>query len=61
MAEKERKEFLRWYDQKVEENYVFNMKQELEIYCISDVDILRSACKQFRENFIKIPNNDPFL
>ena len=60
MRSKERKEFLRWYDQKKAEGYVFDMRKELIEYCQSDADILRCSCLQFRKSIIKITNMDPF-
>jgi len=55
-----RTEFLVWYNEKVEENYVFDLKKELLEYCDSDVDILRRSCLKFREEFLEIANIDPF-
>ena len=60
MSRKDKKEFEAWYEQKVSENYVFDMQKELLECCRSDVDILRRSCLQFRENFIEIANIDPF-
>ena len=42
MKPKAREEFLTWHKEKVESNYVFNFKEEIEKYCRSDVDILRN-------------------
>ena len=58
--EKERKSFLEWYENKVKENYVWNQQKEMREYCISDVDILRRCCIQFRELYLKIADIDPF-
>ena len=55
-----RKQFMTWYNDKVENNYVFNFRQEMEKYCRSDVDILRRACMQFRKLFLKVAKCDPF-
>ena len=54
-----RTKFLKWYDDRVSENYVFNFKNELVAYCRSDVDILRRSMIAFRDNFLKIGNIDP--
>ena len=51
--------FLKWYQERVDENYVFDFKKELEAYCRSDVDILRRGMMTFREDFLKIGNVDP--
>ena len=55
-----RKEFLECYLQRVQENYIFDMKKEIVEYCRSDVDILRKGCSKFREEFLEIANIDPF-
>ena len=59
MSSTNRKAFLEWYDARVKENYVFDMKKELLEYCRSDVDILRRSMLQFREGFIDLSNIDP--
>jgi len=41
MNTKERQEFLAWYNQFTNEDFVFDFEQEIEEYCRSDVDILR--------------------
>lgn len=55
-----RKKFLEWYKEKVDSNYVFDMKKEMKEYCISDVDILRRCCIKFREIYLDIADIDPF-
>ena len=59
MSSSERKDFLQWYQKKIDENYVYNFKNELREYCRSDVDILRRSMMKFREDFIKLENIDP--
>ena len=59
MRSSARKEFLKWYQARVDENYVFNFKKELLEYCKSDVDILRRSMLIFREEFITLGNIDP--
>ena len=54
-----RKKFLKWHQDRINENYVFDFKKELEAYCRSDVDILRRSMLKFREDFITIANIDP--
>ena len=39
---------------------MFDMKNELEEYCFSDVDILRKMCTKLTEEFLKIAGIDPF-
>ena len=60
MKPKVREEFLTWHKEKVESNYVFNFKEEIEKYCRSDVDILRNCCMKFREMLREITGIDPF-
>ena len=60
MKPKVREEFLAWHKEKVESNYVFNFKEEIEKYCRSDVDILRNCCMKFREMLREITSIDPF-
>ena len=40
--------------------YVFDFKKELEEYCRSDVDILRSCCLKFKQLMETVCNLDPF-
>tara|TARA_Y100001937_G_C7134106_1_gene339043 strand:- start:1554 stop:5369 length:3816 start_codon:yes stop_codon:yes gene_type:complete len=58
--EKDRNEFIKWYDKLKAENYVWNQKQEMKEYCISDVDILRKCCIQFRQLYLDTCEIDPF-
>lgn len=53
-----RSDFLDWYDQ--QQDKVFNFRQELLDYCISDVDILRRACLELRKMFVETEGLDPF-
>ena len=55
----DRKKFLKWHQDRIDENYVFDFRKELEDYCRSDVDILRRSMLKFREDFITIANIDP--
>ena len=57
--EKDRKDFLKWYNAKIKDNYVWNQEKEMREYCISDVDILRKCLIVFRELYIKIADIDP--
>lgn len=60
MDEKSRKEFLKWYDDKKQNNYIWNHREETKTYCISDVDILRRSCEIFRDTYLEIADIDPF-
>ena len=46
MGKERRREFLKWYEE--HENDNFGFLEEMEEYCISDVDILLQACWKFR-------------
>ena len=58
--EKDRNEFIDWYNKKVENKYVWDQKREMREYCISDVDILRKCCIKFRKLYIDVCEIDPF-
>ena len=51
MSAKKKAEFLRRHDQKVRTNYVFNLRREMEAYCISDVKLLKAGCEKFQTEF----------
>lgn len=55
-----RAEFLKWYQEQVDNKVIYNHRKELEEYCISDVNILREGCIKFRELFLKYGKIDPF-
>ena len=59
MKPDERAKFLKWYDDRVSENYIFDFKKEILEYCCSDVDILRRGMMKLREDFIQMENIDP--
>ena len=61
MKPDERTKFLKWYEERVRENYVFDFKKEILEYCRSDVDILRRGIMKLREDFIELENIDPLL
>ncbi|XP_026290878.2 uncharacterized protein LOC113215459 [Frankliniella occidentalis] len=61
MKSKAAEEFNAWHDQQVAENTVFNFRQELLAYCISDVTILRQACHAFRQLFEQTAGFDPMF
>ena len=51
MKPDERTRFLKWYDDRVSENYIFDFQKEILEYCRSDVDILRRGIMKLREDF----------
>ena len=59
MKSDERTKFLKWYEERVSENYIFDFKKEILEYCRSDVDILRRGMMKLREDFIQLENIDP--
>ena len=59
MKPDERTKFLKWYEERARENYVFDFKKEILEYCRSDVDILRRGIMKLREDFIELENIDP--
>ena len=59
MKSDERNKFLKWYGDRVSENYIFDLKKEIIGYCRSDVDILRRGMTKLRKDFIDLENVDP--
>ena len=60
MKPEERKAFITWHQEQVENNYLFDFRKEIIKYCRSDVDILRKCCLLFREMLRKETGIDPF-
>ena len=48
MSPARKEEFLKWYDEKVSQRYVFNFQDELLAYCQSDVRLLKQGCMTFQ-------------
>ena len=61
MSKEGRAKFYEWYNERVRNKDVFDFKHEMEIYCRSDVDILRRGCGEFRKTFQEYGGIDPFL
>ncbi|XP_062614172.1 uncharacterized protein LOC134275908 [Saccostrea cucullata] len=53
-----RQAFFEWYEQQT--GKVFDFQKEFVEYCISDVDILRRCCAQFRTTLKSLVKVDPF-
>ena len=51
MPEKKKREFVQWYERKVADGYTFNLRRDMETYCISDVKLLKAGCEKFVEEF----------
>ena len=67
MKPEAREKFMVWHQEQVENNYVFDFRQEILKYCRSDVDILAECCKLYREMFMQVTDTtnddtglDPF-
>ena len=60
MKPEERKAFIAWHKEQVENNYLFDFQKEIVKYCRSDVDILRKCCLLFREMLRDETGIDPF-
>jgi len=60
MKPEDAEEFHLWHNEQIENKYVWNQKEEMKAYCISDVDILRRCCIKFRELYLEIADIDPF-
>ena len=60
MKPAEREAFIAWYQERVENNYVFHFRKEITSYCRSDVDILAKYCLLYREMFKDQTGIDPF-
>ena len=61
MNDKKRKEFMTWYQQKVESNATFNFQEELLAYCESDVKLLKEGCLKFVREFKDIAGFNPLI
>lgn len=51
MSAKKKAEFGQWYQEKVNSNYHFVMRREMEAYCESDVKLLKAGWQKFRQEF----------
>jgi len=60
MSTKDREDFLTWHANKTESGAIFDFRLEMEMYCRSDVDILRRACLHFRQLMMEATGVDPF-
>lgn len=60
MSDKDRSEFLTWYQSKINNNDQFDFAKEIVEYCRSDVKILRQACLKFRDILMEITGKGDF-
>jgi hypothetical protein len=54
-----RLEFLKWWYEKKEDNYIWRHAQETKEYCISDTDILLEGCNVYSQEGYDITGIDP--
>ena len=59
MSAKKKAEFEQWYQEKVNDNHHFVLRQEMEAYCESDVKLLKAGCQKFRQEFKQKADFDP--
>ena len=57
MKPKEKAAFEKWYDEQTEQ---FNLQNELEAYCKSDVELLKKGCEAFVRQFKQEADFNPF-
>jgi hypothetical protein len=60
MSQEENEKFHKWHAERVEENYVFDLRKELVEYCYQDVFILTEACRKFKLLILDVGNVNPF-
>lgn len=51
LSAKKKEEFEPWYEEQVRNDYIFNLRNEMEEYCISDVKLLKAGCEAFQKQF----------
>jgi len=59
MSAKKKAEFEQWYQEKVDNDYHFVLREEMEAYCESDVKLLKAGCQKFRQEFKQKADFDP--
>jgi len=58
MSADERAQFMQWHEE--QKGKLFSNKDELQAYCMDDVNVLRQACCAFRNLFFKLVKMDAF-
>lgn len=51
---KDQTAFLKWYNQQVKDEVVFDFQKEMDKYCVTDVDILRRGMEELRRLFMEM-------
>ena len=54
MKPKQQQDFIKWHNKQVEDKVIFDFREEMHKYCLTDVDILRRGMQKFRELFIEL-------
>ncbi|KAI3365522.1 hypothetical protein L3Q82_010133, partial [Scortum barcoo] len=58
MTDSEKTAFMKWYVTVREDK--FDFQAEIRRYCVNDVEVLRKACRIYRETFLECTQLDPF-
>ena len=61
MTTEARTQLLQWYDNEIKTKQTFDLQQELQDYCISDVTILREGCQKYRAMCLGMFHMDPLV
>ena len=56
-----REEFEAWHEEKRAMNYAFNLKRDMEAYCVSDVKLVKAGCEKFVEEFVDEADFNPLV
>jgi len=56
MKFEERERFMKWQEEMIRSNFIFNFQLEIIKYCCNDVDILWRSCIAFRKIFLERDN-----
>ena len=60
MSKEGKETFEKWYEEQKSKGVQFHLRQELEDYCIDDVQLLRKGCLTFQHYFCKCTRFCPF-
>lgn len=60
-TEREKQKFMDWHGSLVNDNYVFNQRNELIKYCVQDVRLLQAGCLRFMKDILDLTQVNPFL
>ena len=60
MKSKEKTAFDAWYDEQVDRGETYDLQNELEAYCKSDVKLLKEGCEAFVKQFRQEADFNPF-